>query len=78
MSGKGPVYLVRSSDGQYSVTLKSGQYGFGIDETGAGEVAIHLVGGGIIDAKVVRTEPAKLPDNATDAVDIALFLKNLS
>lgn len=73
-SGKGPVYLVRGSDGQYSVSLKSGQYGFGSDETGAGELTIHLVGGGIIDAKVIRTEPAKLPDDATDAVDIVLFV----
>lgn len=73
-SGKGPVYLLRGSDGQYSVSLKSGQYGFGSDETGRGDFVLQLVGGGIHDAKVVRTEPANLPENATDAIDIVLFL----
>lgn len=74
--GRPPLYLVRSNDGIYTVSLKSGQYGFGADETGPGEAKIDLIGGGVHDAEVVSTIPESLPEGATDAIDIVLILKN--
>lgn len=74
-AGNGPVYLVRSADGTYTVSLKSGQYGFGSNETGPGQATIDLVGGGIHDANVVSTIPETLPEGATDAIDIVLILR---
>ncbi|MFB1630207.1 MULTISPECIES: hypothetical protein [unclassified Pseudomonas] len=73
--GKGPVYLVSSGDGLHTVSLKSGQYGFGSDETGSGDAIITLKGGGIHDAKVVSTVPETLPDGSTDAINLVLKLK---
>lgn len=70
-----PLYLVRSSEGIYTVSLKSGQYGFGADETGPGEATIDIVGGGIHDAQVVSTVPESLPEGSTAAIDIVLILK---
>lgn len=74
--GRPPLFLVRSSEGAFTVSLKSGQYGFGSNETGPGEAMIDLVGGGIHDARVVSTIPESLPEGSTDAIDIVLILKN--
>jgi len=73
--GVPPLYLVRSSGGVFTVSLKSGQYGFGSNETGPGEATIDLVGGGIHDARVVSTIPESLPEGSTDAIDIVLVLE---
>lgn len=73
-AGNGPVYLVSTAEGKHTVHLKSGQYGFGSNETGAGEVQIDLRGGGMHDAKVISTTPESLPENATTAIDIVLHL----
>lgn len=73
--GNGPVYLVRSSDGTHTISLKSGQYGFGSNETGPGDAVISLKGGGIHDAKVVSTVPETLPEGSTDAINLVLKLK---
>lgn len=70
--GRGPVYLHRTREGSYVVRLKSGQYDFSADETGRGEVAIDLVGGGILDGLVVSTVPDTLPPGVTDAIDVTL------
>lgn len=74
-AGNEPVYLVRSMDGTYKISLKSGQYGFGSNETGAGQATIDLVGGGIHDAEVVSTIPETLPEGSTDAIDIVLIMR---
>lgn len=74
--GRPPLYLVRSNEGVFTVSLKLGQYGFGSNETGPGKAKIDLVGGGIHDARVVRTIPETLPEGSTDAIDVVLVLES--
>jgi hypothetical protein len=70
--GVDPAYLVRTSDGSYTVHLVPGQYAFFGDETGPGQVQIDLVGGGIHDGTVLSTIPEELPENATSPIELVL------
>ena len=69
------VYLQHVKGDEYTVSLKSWQYEFVVDETGRGEVAIDLVGGGFVDGIVLSTIPDNLPSGQFDPMDITLKIR---
>lgn len=69
------VCLQHVKGDEYTVSLKSGQYEFVVDETGRGEVAIDLVGGGFVDGIVLSTIPDNLPSGQFDPMDITFKIR---